>query len=89
MFLERDKARGLIVCLPWKRGIRTLKEEDHMDPEETASKKAAQKKKKGEKDMVEEDRQDAVKPKRERRGLFGGRDKAEKRQDKGKTEQEN
>jgi hypothetical protein len=79
-FLEMDKARGLVVCLPWKRITKITKDEvvaTGVDDENKEEK---------------EERQDEVKPKREKQrsfsgGLFGGRDRSEKRLDGSKKEQ--
>jgi hypothetical protein len=80
VFLEKGKARGPIVCLPWKRSPKLLREDDHV-PIDIETSPAAPKEEREEPEQSEE-----KKEVHKKRGLFHRRSKVH--QGEGQSERE-
>lgn len=70
VFLEKGKARGPIVCIPWKRSPKILHENDHV-PNEINADSPQEETREEEPDEPVEDKKESQK----RRGIFRRRSK--------------
>lgn len=75
VFLEKGKARGPIVCLPWKRSPKLLHEDDHVPNEISAG--PTEEAREEEHEQHEEPPVDDKKESQKKRGLFRRRSKAQ------------
>jgi len=85
IFLEKGKARGPIVCIPWKRSPKLLREDDHVPSEIITSPQSEEAREEAREDP---DEVEYKKEAQKKRGLFRRRSKTQQSEESGERDYE-